>query len=195
MTTLLATILDTPAGPLTVVLDPDGTVRVSGFGPFDETVERLPPATRADGVRRLDPDALSEVGPGPAAVVDAVRAYAAGHVGALDTVPVAQPGGPFQQELWRAMRAVPPGATVSYTALAAAAGRPAAVRAAGGACARNLVAPFVPCHRIVRASGQIGGYYFGPGPKRALLAHEEAARAAHEASADATAVQPEPATV
>ncbi|WP_258724611.1 methylated-DNA--[protein]-cysteine S-methyltransferase [Cellulomonas sp. NS3] len=187
MTTLLATILDTPAGALTVVLDPDGVVRVSGFGPFDETVERLSAEVRADGVQRLDPDALEAVGPGPAAVVDAVRAYADGHVGALDTVPVAQPGGPFQQELWRAMRAVPPGATVSYTALAAAAGRPAAVRAAGGACARNLVAPFVPCHRIVRSSGQIGGYYFGPGPKRALLAHEEAARGATLESASASA--------
>ena len=48
MTTLLATILDTPAGPLTVVLDPDGVVRVSGFGPFDETVERLPADRQAE---------------------------------------------------------------------------------------------------------------------------------------------------
>jgi methylated-DNA-[protein]-cysteine S-methyltransferase len=175
MTTLLATVLDTPAGPLAVVLDPDGVVRASGFGTLAETIARLP-APLADDVRVLDPAALAAMGAGPAAVVDAVRAYAADEPGALDAVPVAQPGGPFSQELWAAMRRVPPGATVSYAALAAAAGRPTAVRAAGGACARNLVAPFVPCHRIVRTGGQLGGYYFGLDTKRALLAHESHAR-------------------
>jgi methylated-DNA-[protein]-cysteine S-methyltransferase len=61
---------------------------------------------------------------------------------------------------------------VSYTELAARADRPTAVRFAGNACARNLVAPFVPCHRVVKADGSVGNYYFGPDVKRALLAHE-----------------------
>ena len=50
-----------------------------------------------------------------------------------------------------------------------------AVRAVGNACARNLVAPFVPCHRVLRTDGTLGGYYYGLDVKRALLAHESAA--------------------
>ncbi len=74
------------------------------------------------------------------------------------------------------MRSIPPGQTWSYARLAAEAGRPTAVRAAGSACARNLVAPFVPCHRVVRSDGSLGGYAYGLDIKRALLAHESGLR-------------------
>jgi methylated-DNA-[protein]-cysteine S-methyltransferase len=107
-------------------------------------------------------------------VVRAVERYAAGDLSALDGVPVEQPGGPFFQQAWAAMRAIPAGTTTTYTELAAAAGSPMAVRAAGSACARNLVAPFVPCHRVLRTGGLLGGYYFGLDVKRALLTHEGA---------------------
>jgi methylated-DNA-[protein]-cysteine S-methyltransferase len=107
-------------------------------------------------------------------VVRAVERYAAGDLGALDDVPVEQPGGPFFQQAWAAMRAIPAGSTATYTELAAAAGSPMAVRAAGSACARNLVAPFIPCHRVLRTGGLLGGYYFGLDVKRALLTHEGA---------------------
>jgi len=70
------------------------------------------------------------------------------------------------------MRQIPPGQTWSYAELAAKAGRPDASRAAGSACARNLVAPFVPCHRVVRSDGTLGGYYYGLPVKEWLLAHE-----------------------
>jgi methylated-DNA-[protein]-cysteine S-methyltransferase len=70
------------------------------------------------------------------------------------------------------MRAIAPGSTATYAELAAAAGSPTAVRAAGSACARNLVAPFVPCHRVLRSGGTLGGYYYGLDAKRVLLAHE-----------------------
>ena len=77
------------------------------------------------------------------------------------------------QDAWLAMRRIAPGSTLTYAELAAAAGRPAAVRAAGSACARNLVAPFVPCHRVVRTGGTLGGYYYGLDVKSALLRTEQ----------------------
>src|SRR5690606_27330929 len=108
----------------------------------------------------------------PGEVADAVARYTAGDVGALDRVPVRQPGGPFVQAVWEAMRDIGAGGTISYTELAARAGRPTAVRAAASACARNLVAPFVPCHRVVRSDGTLGGYAYGLAVKAALLEHE-----------------------
>ncbi|GIG37019.1 methylated-DNA--[protein]-cysteine S-methyltransferase [Cellulomonas pakistanensis] len=169
---LLAAVLPSPAGDLAVLLTDDGVVRAAGFGSLAATAARLPLDLAVRGHEVLDPAALATRGAGPAAVVGAVARYAAGDPGALDVVPVAQPGGPFQQRAWSAMRAVPPGSTVTYAELAAAAGSPTAVRAAGSACARNLVAPFVPCHRVLRSGGTLGGYYFGLDVKRLLLAHE-----------------------
>lgn len=154
---LLVAALPTPVGDLAVAVTPDGVVYRALFGPL--SVLTLP---GAEPTREL---------PGP--VTAAVERYFAGAVDALDDVPVAQPGGPFRQAAWAAMRTIPAGTTVSYAELAAMAGRPAAVRAAGSACARNLVAPFVPCHRVVRADGSLGGYAYGLDTKRALLAHEQ----------------------
>jgi methylated-DNA-[protein]-cysteine S-methyltransferase len=105
-------------------------------------------------------------------VVEALTAYAAGELTALDAVPVRQPGGPFMQRAWIELRAVKAGGTDSYAGLAVRAGSPRAVRAAGQACATNKVAPFVPCHRILRTDGSLGGYAYGLPVKEALLVHE-----------------------
>lgn len=78
-------------------------------------------------------------------------------------------GTPFQQKVWQALRRVPAGKTVTYTELARRAGVPKAVRATASACARNPVALFVPCHRIVRSDGGLGGYAGGVMRKRRLL--------------------------
>ncbi len=67
-----------------------------------------------------------------------------------------------------------PAGTVSYTQLAAQAGNPRAPRAAGAACAYNLIAPVVPCHRALRSDGTLGGYYYGLDRKTWLLRHEGA---------------------
>ena len=83
-----------------------------------------------------------------------------------------QPGSPGRQRLWDAMRAVPAGTTISYTELAARAGQPSAPRAAGAACAANLIALVIPCHRIVGSDGSLHGYYYGLPCKEWLLAHE-----------------------
>jgi len=163
-TPLDAYVLPTPAGPLSVLVTPeDDVVRASGFSSVDDQATRLAPDLRARGHRAAPPS-------GP--VAEAVAAYSAGRLDALDDVEVAQPGGPFLQEVWRVMRSVPPGETWTYAELAAKAGRPAAVRAAGQACARNLVAPFVPCHRVLRSDGTLGGYFFGLETKQRLLDHE-----------------------
>ena len=76
------------------------------------------------------------------------------------------------------MRAVPAGTTISYAGLAERAGLTRAARAAGSACAANLIAPVVPCHRAVRTDGSLGGYYYGLARKEWLLRHEGAAPAA-----------------
>jgi methylated-DNA-[protein]-cysteine S-methyltransferase len=72
------------------------------------------------------------------------------------------------------MRDIKPGAPVTYTEFAELSGRPAAIRAAAAACARNPVAFFVPCHRVLRLDGTLGGYRWGLPVKRWLLDHEAA---------------------
>jgi methylated-DNA-[protein]-cysteine S-methyltransferase len=102
----------------------------------------------------------------------AITRYHDGELGAVDDVPVRQRSGPFLEHAWDVLRAVPAGAPVSYTEYAAKTGRPAAVRAAAAACARNAAALFVPCHRVLRNDGSLGGFRWGLPVKRWLLDHE-----------------------
>ena len=76
------------------------------------------------------------------------------------------------QSCWKELRKIKGGKVLSYAQLAKNAGNAKAVRAAGSACAKNLIAPFVPCHRVIKTSGEIGNYGFGVSLKRALLEHE-----------------------
>jgi methylated-DNA-[protein]-cysteine S-methyltransferase len=153
----------TPAGPLTVITGDAGAVLAAGF------------TDDADGLaRRLGLDAAPPTGTadGTDPVAEALDAYLAGDLRALDRAPVEQPGTAFQQAVWAALREVPPGQPATYGELAARIGRPGATRAVGSACGRNLVAPFIPCHRAVRADGSPGGYLYGGAVKTWLLAHE-----------------------
>jgi methylated-DNA-[protein]-cysteine S-methyltransferase len=151
----------TPVEPWTVVAA-DGVVLASGFAAAEQIRERLPKDVS-------EPVPASDLGP----ISRAVESYLSGDIAALDEVPVRQPGSDFRQQTWNVMREIAPGSTWSYTELATKAGNPRAVRAAASACAANLVAPFVPCHRVVRSDGTMGGYYYGPPVKTWLLAHEE----------------------
>ncbi|HEY1430815.1 MAG TPA: bifunctional DNA-binding transcriptional regulator/O6-methylguanine-DNA methyltransferase Ada [Stellaceae bacterium] len=84
-------------------------------------------------------------------------------------------GTAFQARVWRALQKIPFGKTASYTEIATALGQPKAVRAVAQACAANKLALLVPCHRVIRSDGDLGGYRWGLERKRALLARERAA--------------------
>jgi len=101
-----------------------------------------------------------------------VEKFFAGDVTAIDEVAVRQRSGPFLTEAWEILRTVPAGHPDSYAAFAARCGRPAAVRAAANACARNAAALFVPCHRVLASDGGLGGFRWGTPVKRWLLDHE-----------------------
>jgi len=93
-------------------------------------------------------------------------------------------GTAFQALVWRALQKIPPGRTATYGEIAAALGRPSAVRAVAQACASNKLAVLVPCHRVVRGDGELAGYRWGIERKRALIARERAAAAAPEEAAE-----------
>jgi len=93
-----------------------------------------------------------------------------------EPIPLDLRGTPFQCAVWTALRAIPKGATSTYAAIAEAAGSPAAVRATGAAIGCNPVSLIVPCHRVLGRDGSLTGYAGGLERKRALLAHERAAR-------------------
>ncbi len=166
---LLASEHALPGGTLVVVRDPlsrgdrehwEGAVVATSFRGFDDAVERLPGAGGV--IEREGTDTpLGEV----------LARYAEGDLRALEEVGVAQPGGPFRERAWAAMRGIAAGTVITYAELAERAGSPRAFRAAGTACAVNAAAPFVPCHRVVASSG-LGGYGYGLAVKRSLLAHE-----------------------
>ncbi|HWF58393.1 MAG TPA: methylated-DNA--[protein]-cysteine S-methyltransferase [Candidatus Dormibacteraeota bacterium] len=159
--TLFATTVATPLGQMSLLGTAD-CLHVAAFGDdIDELRDRLPASLRGERVERRETTAAS-----------ALRDYFGGDVHALDRVDVRQQGGPFHTAVWREMRTIAPGTTVSYSELAARAGAPRAVRAAGSACARNAVCLFVPCHRVVRSDGGLGGYYYGLATKQSLLEHE-----------------------
>lgn len=83
-------------------------------------------------------------------------------------------GAPFQLKVWEALLAVPPGHVTTYSDLARAIGNPGAVRAVGTAVGKNPVGWLIPCHRALRKGGALGGYHWGLGVKRAMLAWETA---------------------
>ena len=153
----------TPAGPLTL-LAADGVLVAAGFTADDAALRaRLRPPLRDAPVRRR-----AELGD----LSTLVAAYFEGDLRAPSALPVAQTGTGGQRRVWEALRAVPPGSTVTYAQLARHAGQAGAARAAGAACGANLLAPVVPCHRAVRSDGTMGGYAYGPAAKRWLLDHE-----------------------
>jgi AraC family transcriptional regulator of adaptative response/methylated-DNA-[protein]-cysteine methyltransferase len=106
-------------------------------------------------------------------LVDAVVAHVEGRAG-TDDLPLDVRATAFQWQVWRALQRIPEGATRSYQAVAEELGRPTAARAVARACASNRIAVLIPCHRVVRGDGALGGYRWGIARKAALLSREGA---------------------
>jgi methylated-DNA-[protein]-cysteine S-methyltransferase len=101
-----------------------------------------------------------------------MRAYFTGDYERVHTIPVNPGGTAFQQQVWSALRAIPPGTVLSYRAMATKLGKPAAYRAVGAANALNPVAIVIPCHRLIGTNGALTGYAGGLTRKQWLLEHE-----------------------
>lgn len=117
------------------------------------------------------PNAALTADPSVADIARQVVAYAAG-TAALPDVQLDLQGTDFQRRVWRALSAIPRGATATYAEVARRIGEPTATRAVAGACASNHVAVLVPCHRVVRSDGGLGGYKWGVERKRRLIEGE-----------------------
>lgn len=162
MSTATLQTIDTPDGAFTLLADERGHVLASGWtADRDAILARLTPGARPTDVREGGTDAAA-----------AVAAYYAGDLTAIDEVPVAQHGTPMQLAGWAALRTIEPGRPLTYSEFAVLLGSPSAVRAAASICARNAPALFVPCHRVLRTDGSLGGFAWGLPVKQRLLERE-----------------------
>ncbi|HKG40245.1 MAG TPA: methylated-DNA--[protein]-cysteine S-methyltransferase [Conexibacter sp.] len=163
MPTYTATI-PTPPGPFTIVASDEAVLASGWTEDHKRLLAYIGPAIRPTG----DLQAKRDLGP----FTQAVKDYVAGDLTAIDAVPVSVASTPFHERAWAELRLIPAGEPETYGQLAARCESPSAVRAAGTACGRNPAALFVPCHRIVRTSGGLGGFGYGLPVKRWLLDHE-----------------------
>ena len=83
-------------------------------------------------------------------------------------------GTEFQEAVWRSIRSIPYGSTVTYSQIAEQIGRPSATRAVANACGKNPIPLIIPCHRVIRKNGDLGGYGLGIERKKNLIEHEKA---------------------
>ena len=143
----------------------DQILLAAGFTGFSELTRRLSP---------VDASRKSETVEQIPVISDLIDDYFNGYTSALNSIQVRQSGPAFSQSVWKAMRKVPVGKTWSYSELAKRAGSASAVRAVGSACANNLIAPIIPCHRIIKSGGALGNYAYGDEVKEWLLRHEGA---------------------
>jgi len=160
--------LPTPIGELLVVVDPEGRLRAVDWADYeDRLLGLLRTQYRGRGVQ-LHP----AVGPGTVTATEAFASYFAGDLAAIDGLAVEFGGTEFQRNVWRALRLIPCGRTITYRMLAERAGRPTAIRAAGHANGSNPLSIVVPCHRVIGTDGTLTGYGGGIDRKRWLLKHE-----------------------
>ncbi|WP_375428569.1 bifunctional transcriptional activator/DNA repair enzyme AdaA [uncultured Sphingomonas sp.] len=158
-------VVGTSLGPLLVAATERGLCRVAFEETPDELARRFPHAaiTRGD-------EELSDLAARVVALVEQPGVERPGHM--TGDLPLDVRGTAFQEAVWAALRAIPPGETRTYAELAAAAGNRQAVRAAGSACGANPLAVVVPCHRVLRTDGGPGGYAWGVERKQALIERE-----------------------
>lgn len=156
-------IAQTSLGSMLVAATERGICRLSFDEDAEDLARRFPKARLEHGRDRL----RTLVEEAIAAVENPTR---------MPDLPLDLAGTAFQQAVWAELRRIPPGETRSYTQIAAAVGKPGAVRAAGSANGANHVAVLIPCHRVVRSDGSLGGYAYGLDRKQALLDKERNSR-------------------
>ncbi len=159
----------TPIGELILVADGEGSLLAA------EWTDHAARLTRALDRQYGAGGYILERRRNPGGLTAAVSAYFAGDLAAIDRLPVAAAGTPFQRRVWKALRRIPCGTTLTYSAMARRIGRPTSVRAVGHANGSNPVSVVVPCHRLVGKDGSLTGYGGGIYRKRWLLAHEASA--------------------
>lgn len=160
----------TPTGPMLIVADDELRLRAVEWEDHEARMQKLLRRYYgADAIR------LREVSR-PSAAGCSLQAYFEGDIAALATQPTATNGTDFQHMVWAALRRIPFGQTISYSALAIQIGRPTATRAVGLANGANPISIVVPCHRVIGANSSLTGYGGGLERKRWLLAHERALR-------------------
>jgi len=162
--TLLLSTLATPIGSLNLIAD-QHILLAANLSNLKALKESL---GADDSIREIKSVAKIPV------ITDLINDYFDGDIAAINSIQVRQPGAPFSQAAWKAMKKVRPGKVISYSELAERAGSPAAIRAAGSACAKNAIVLVVPCHRIVKTGGALGNYAYGLSKKEWLLNHEGA---------------------
>jgi AraC family transcriptional regulator of adaptative response/methylated-DNA-[protein]-cysteine methyltransferase len=156
-------VVPTSLGAMLVAATDRGVCRLS-FGEGREELERRFPHAE-----------LIEGGEAFAALLGEVVASVE-QPGSSRHIPLDVQGTAFQEAVWQALRDIPPGETRSYAEIAAAVGKPNAVRAAGSANGANNVAVLIPCHRVIRSDGSLGGYAYGLEIKQMLLERESRSR-------------------
>jgi methylated-DNA-[protein]-cysteine S-methyltransferase len=161
---LLLECWTSPTASLLLVTDQEGALRALEFAENETRMVKL--------LRRYYGNVLLEEGPAPRSLKQALMAYFKGDMNALHDIPTATAGTPFQRQVWKALRAIPAGSTLSYGQLAAKLGRPGASRAVGAANGANPIPIVVPCHRVIGADGSLTGFGSGLPRKRWLLDHE-----------------------
>jgi methylated-DNA-[protein]-cysteine S-methyltransferase len=162
--------IDTPIGEMLVVTDREENLRAADWADHEQRMQRLLRLHYgADGFQ-IEPWHKTND------LTDAIDRYFAGKFEAINTLPVKTGGTVFQCQVWRALRKIRCGATVSYAQLAEQIGRPTAVRAVGLANGSNPVGIVVPCHRVIGSDGSLTGYGGGIERKRWLLDHEQQVR-------------------
>ena len=164
---LLIDRIDTPIGEMLVVADHDGNLRAADWTDYEARMRRLLRLHYGENGFRIEPAR------NPYGLTNAINSYFAGELTAIDILPVQTAGTPFQREVWRALRTIPCGATISYAKLAQQISRPTAVRAVGLANGSNPVGLVVPCHRVIGSNGSLTGYGGGIERKCWLLNHEK----------------------
>ncbi len=158
--------LATPLGEALLVVDGEERLRALDWHDHEARMHRLLARHYGPGGFRL------RAGRAGGEAAARLAAYFEGATAAIEELPVATGGTAFQNEVWRALRAIPRGSAISYAELARRIGRPKAVRAVGLANGANPVGIVVPCHRVIGSDGSLTGYGGGLERKRWLLAHE-----------------------